>query len=167
LVPCWAASSYEPEQATRYFFTGQRVAVDWAEPAGAGSSWFPFDPHHVLDCLSDGMEAPDDRHQLVPACLALHDGKGNRRVLTSREPNPSSGKSAPSRPLERLCSSASASAREARKVSPPDSVLGPRAALLRRLTDLEVRGESELAARRVGVPLGGGAATRRLPRERG
>ena len=46
----------EGEQAACDVLPGEVVAFGCGQPAGAGSLGTPLDPHHVFDCLGDGVQ---------------------------------------------------------------------------------------------------------------
>jgi hypothetical protein len=60
----------EGEQAACDVLPGEVVAFGCGQPAGAESLGTPLDPHHVFDCLGDGVQVADHGDQLVAASSA-------------------------------------------------------------------------------------------------
>ncbi len=76
----------EGEQAACDVRPGEVVAFGCGQPAGAGSLGTLLDPHHIFDCLGDGVQVADHGDQLVaaPPQLAARQSPG-RGALSSAE----------------------------------------------------------------------------------
>ena len=64
---------YEGEQAACDVLPDEVIVFGFGQPACAGSLGAPLDPHHVVDCLGDGVQVADYGDQFVAACLGSQD----------------------------------------------------------------------------------------------
>lgn len=71
----------EGKQAACDVRPGEVVAFGCGQPAGAGSLGTLLDPHHVFDCLGDGVQVADHGDQLVAARLSLQLAGARAEVL--------------------------------------------------------------------------------------